>query len=531
MTDTTPAIVQGQGIRILLIEDDEDDYIIARDLLRSIESTRYEIDWKSTFEEGLSALEQGEYDVCIVDYRLGRHDGVEFVSAANQRGWQLPIILLTGQEDRTIDFAAMGAGAADFLGKAQITSSMLERSIRYSIQQRRTEQQRLELVSAQIARHEAEAANAAKDQFLATLSHELRTPLNAILGWAQLLRMPDLDEQTRNEAVQAIERNSKAQARLIDDLLDISRIISGKVRIQRQPLVLRKVIQAAIESVRPLARDQGVKLEPPVLPSVGILLGDATRLQQVVWNLLTNAIKFTPAGGWVRLDLGQRDNSAVLTVSDNGQGIPAHLLARIFDRYRQVDHQAAHKQTGLGLGLAIVRHLVSMHGGKVRASSAGENQGATFTVELPLLEASQVQKRLTAPNAELMLDQNTLARVRLLVVDDQRDTLVMITRALQIHGGDVAGAESVSQAMEQYVLARPDVVISDLSMPREDGCALARRIRAMSGGEQVLMLAVSAHTGEQDRLAALSAGFDACLAKPIVPTDLITAIARLIFQS
>ncbi len=521
--------MQQQVIRVLLIEDDEDDYILTQDLLRSIEGTRFEIDWKPSYELGLEALCDVEYDVCIVDYRLGLHDGVQLVREANNRGCRPPIIVLTGQGGREVDFAAMGAGAADFLNKSQITAPLLERSIRYSIQQRRAEQQRIELVRAQVARHEAEAANAAKDQFLATLSHELRTPLNAILGWTQLLHMPDLDEETKREAADAIERNAKAQAQLIDDLLDMSRIISGKIRINRQPVVLSQVVKSAVESVRPMAQEKGVKLECQLGEGVGVLLGDATRLQQVLLNLLTNAIKFTPEGGRVTVSLSREGEWARLTVADTGQGIEPRLLQFIFERFHQVDSSTTRKQTGLGLGLAIVRHLVSLHGGSVHADSDGPGRGATFTVELPLIDTAELQSTLVDGEQKLVIDQNTLNGLKLLVVDDERDTRVVLAKALTLHGAEVTAAENVPQAMEQFLQMRPDVVISDLAMPEEDGFSFARRIRRHeeSTGRHVLMVALSAYTGEQDRQAALSAGFDAHLGKPIAPNDLIIAIARL----
>jgi signal transduction histidine kinase len=529
VTQVSSPIAQQQAIRVLLIEDDEDDFILTQDLLRGIEGTEFRIDWKPDYDLGLQALCEREYDVCIVDYRLGLRDGVQLVREATGRGCRPPIIVLTGQDGRDVDYAAMRAGAADFLSKSQITAPLLERSIRYSSQQRRAEEQRIELVRAQVARREAEAANAAKDQFLATLSHELRTPLNAILGWTQLLQMPDLDEQTRAEAIDAIDRNARAQAQLIDDLLDMSRIISGKIRINRQPVVLSQVVKSAIESVRPAAQAKNLHLERQIGDGVGIMIGDATRLQQVVWNLLSNAIKFTPEGGRVTVRLTRERDTARLLVIDTGQGIEPDFLPHIFERFQQADSSTTRKQTGLGLGLAIVRHLVSLHGGSVWADSEGLGKGATFFVELPVIDDAELKTALVAGDEPLVIDQDTLRGLRVLVVDDERDTRTVMAKVLAMHGAVVDAAGNVSEAVEHFASRRPDVMVSDLAMPGEDGFSLARRIRQheQTSGRHVVAIALSAYTGEQDRQAALAAGFDAHLSKPIAPTDLITAIARL----
>jgi len=514
-------------IRVLFVEDDEDDFVLTRDLLNGIESARFEIEWIPDYHQGLRAISNDGFDVCLVDYRLGAHDGIEFIREAVAAGCRLPIIILTGQGGRDVDLAAMRAGAADYLSKSQITAPLLERSIRYSIQQRRAEEQRIELVRAQAAREQAEAANTAKDQFLATLSHELRTPLNAILGWTQLLRMPDLDEETRREAVDAIERNSKSQAQLIDDLLDMSRIISGKIHLRRKRVLLPQVVEAAIASVRPMLTEKKLHLVRRIDAQIGALDGDPMRLQQIVWNLLSNAVKFTPEGGRIEVELHRDGEQAVITVSDTGQGIDPRFLPLIFERFRQADSSTTRRQTGLGLGLAIVRHLVELHGGTIEAASQGIGHGATFRVYLPIAE--QVAEAEPDERSDVEVDTQRLEGLHIFVVDDERDSRSVFSRTLRLHGAEVTAFDSAAPAFEAFIAQPPDLLISDLAMPHEDGYSLMRRIRAheSANGTRCPAIALSAYTAEQDRQASLAAGFDAHLSKPIDPSDLVRAAARL----
>ena len=397
-------------VHVLLVEDDEEDYMIAADLLNDAGGGRYTIDWVRTVDEALSKLDRCVHDVFLVDYRLGGDDGIDFVTEAIRRRCDAPIILLTGEGGRDADVAAMEAGAADFLNKADLTPAVLERSIRYALAHKRSERQRLEVVKAQVARREAEAekraaqeANAAKDQFLAVVSHELRTPLNAILGWSQVLRAEaergdpaEVDLESLREGVETIERNARSQQQLIEDLLDVSRIIAGKVRIDPRPLRLRPAIDQAAQSVAPMARQRGVTLSVEGGEGLPPVVGDPDRLQQVMWNLLSNAVKFTPSGGRVRVlvaDAGGRDGDAraIVTVTDDGRGISADDLPRIFDRFHQAGRTGGSdgpdvdaRSNGLGLGLAIVRHLVELHDGTVEAASDGDGHGSTFTVTLPI---------------------------------------------------------------------------------------------------------------------------------------------------
>ncbi len=408
-----------RAVSVLLVEDDEDDYVLTRELLGEIRATRFKIDWVRDFDRAMESLDGCAHDVALVDYRLGGRDGVELVAEAVGRKCDLPIILLTGQGDRETDVAAMEAGAADFLSKRTITAEMLERSIRYAMQQKRAERQRAEVAEAKLAEREAdarraaaEAATAAKDQFLAVVSHELRTPLNAILGWAEVLRHEvdpanngGLDLETLREGVATIERNGRSQQALIEDLLDVSRIIAGKIRLTFQPCRLRDVVASAVESVEMGARRRRIKIVQCVGCELPEIHADPDRLRQVCWNLLSNAVKFTDDGGWVDVTLDRDGDTAVLSVQDDGAGIDAADLEGVFDRFSQADGRsragAAEGGTasGLGLGLAIVRHLVDLHGGTVDVHSDGEGRGSTFTVRLPLNADRRARAAAALPSA------------------------------------------------------------------------------------------------------------------------------------
>lgn len=390
----------------------------------------------------------------------------------------------------------------------------------------------------QAARQEAERLNRIKDEFLATLSHELRTPLNAILGWAQLLRSKLPNPDHLEQGLETIDRNARAQTRLIEDLLDISRVISGKMRLDVQRVDLQTVISAAIESVRPAAENKNVRLLQIIDPKAGPITGDPARLQQVIWNLLTNAVKFTPKGGSVQVFL-QRINSHVeITVADTGQGIPPEFLPRLFTRFAQADSSTTRQHTGLGLGLAIVRHLVELHGGRVHASSPGEGKGATFTVALPL--AAVYDSRVPAEAAHPTTDRHEAANtgprpkvnlhgVKVLVVDDERDARDLIKHILEMSGGTVMTAGSAREAIEVFQRERPDVLLSDVGMPEEDGYQLIRQVRALprNAGGGVPAVAFTAFARAEDRRQALMAGFQFHLAKPVEALELLTVVASL----
>ena len=374
-------------------------------------------------------------------------------------------------------------------------------------------------------------ANRTKDEFLATISHELRTPLNAILGWARLMAKTPQDEARRTRAIEVIDRNATAMAQLIEDLLDVSRIISGKVRLEIGTVEIERVIHAAADSVRLGLDAKGLTLQITVHGDLGPVLGDANRLQQVLWNLLTNAVKFTPQGGRIDVAVERRGTFVQITVSDTGKGIRADFLPFVFDPFRQGDGTITRTQGGLGLGLAITRHLVELHGGAIQAQSAGEGQGATFTVSLP--SAAVPRARSERPSEGMALARAPqppqLQGLKVLAVDDDLDARQLVQAVLQECGSIVRLAGSVGEALRAIEEEVPDVLLSDIGMPGEDGYALIRRVRTLPSrkGGNVPAAALTAYTRAEDRAQVLDAGFTVHLPKPVAPDDLITAVVNL----
>jgi signal transduction histidine kinase/ActR/RegA family two-component response regulator len=385
-------------------------------------------------------------------------------------------------------------------------------------------------VAAEAAREAAEAANNAKDQFLSTLSHELRTPLNAVYGWATMLERGQLGAEQAQRALQIILRNVTAQVRLIDDLLDLSRVASGKLRLAVQPVDLQRVIEDALDGIRPAAEAKNIRLQPVLASPGGPVSGDPDRLQQVVWNLLSNAVKFTPKGGRVQIQL-QRVNSHVeLLVSDTGQGIQPDLLPYVFDRLRQGDSSRTRAHGGLGLGLALVRHFVELHGGIVFAESPGEGRGATFVVKLPLMIA--IPPELTAEPAPPTLQRasaQSLAGLRILIVDDDPTAVDLNREILSQAGAEVRGCTSGAEALQLLQQWRPAVLVSDIEMPGLDGYTLLRQIRALAPdqGGKTPAVALSAYNRPEDRVRSLRAGFNFHVSKPVEPNELTAIVASL----
>jgi PAS domain S-box-containing protein len=381
------------------------------------------------------------------------------------------------------------------------------------------------LAREQAAREAAETANRIKDEFLAVLSHELRSPLNPILGWSRLLQNGKLDESRTKQALATIERNAKLQSELIEDLLDVSRILQGKLSLTVSPIDLKLTIQAAIETVRLAAEAKSIAIETKLDPEVGLVSGDSTRLQQVVWNLLSNAVKFTPTGGQVTVQLEQVNDHAQITVRDTGKGISADFLPYVFDYFRQADSTTTRKFGGLGLGLAIVRHLVELHGGTIQADSPGEGLGATFMVKLPLM-ANGITVSRAFPLSQQPL---SLQGIQILVVDDETDTRDLIAFLLEQAGASVATAASASEALTLLIRSKPELLVSDIGMPEMNGYMLMKQIRTLppDQGGQVKAIALTAYAGDFDQQQALQAGFQRHLAKPIEPQELIQAISVL----
>lgn len=384
------------------------------------------------------------------------------------------------------------------------------------------------------ARAEAEAANRSKDEFLAMVSHELRTPLNAITGWMSLLLSGGLDAARTKRAYETIDRNARAQAQLIDDLLDIGRITSGKLRLDESRIDVGSIAEMALESVRVSAEQRGVRLESHIDANTGEILGDGARIQQVIWNLLSNAIKFTPKGGEVKLSVSRNPKRGIIIdVTDTGQGITADFLPRVFDRFKQEDNSATRTRGGLGLGLAIVRHLVELHGGTIEAASEGSGKGSRFSVVLPT--DAQPARRRTSDVVQLSSQASPLDRpreiegLRVLVVDDEPDARDLLRTLLESCKMQVTTASSAAEAMNVVRTHKLDVVLSDVAMPEEDGLAFIRRVRALTReeGGRVPAVALTAYARLEDRTRALRAGFNAHVAKPVEPNELLAVLSSL----
>jgi len=405
------------------------------------------------------------------------------------------------------------------------------------------EQERARLLeSEQIAREEAEKANRLKDEFLATVSHELRTPLHAILGWSTIARTNDLDAESMSRAMEVIERSARNQNQIISDILDVSRIITGKLHLNLRSLRLSLVVQAAIDTLRPSLDAKQIRLETAFDADKEMISGDADRLQQILWNLLSNAVKFTPEDGKIEIVLSYRNNYAEIVVKDNGSGIEPEFLPFVFDRFRQADGKINRKHGGLGLGLAVVRHLTELHGGSVSVSSDGIERGSTFTIRLPLkaqvAESNGDNSSTASANAESVSDESSqpeqlLKRLKILVVDDEPDALELVAFILAGQGALVLTAVSVDEALETFDREPADVIISDIGMPEKDGYELIREIieRSKQLNRSIPTIALTAYAGEIDNRLALEAGYQAYLSKPVEPAELIETIVELTSQN
>ncbi len=390
-------------------------------------------------------------------------------------------------------------------------------------------------VQERLLRAEAEAANRTKDEFLATVSHELRTPLNAILGWTVTLRSrnppPDIER-----VLAVIERNARAQTRLVEDVLDVSRIISGKLSLSLGPARIAEAIRGAVEAVTPAADAKGVTLSVDIEDDSLVITADPDRLQQVVWNLVANAVKFTPKGGMVTVRAGKEGSDVCVRVSDTGEGIRSDVLPHVFEPFRQADSSTTRRHGGLGLGLAIVKQIVTAHGGTVVVSSDGPGRGATFTVHLPARSLLAATGRVTRSTAKIVEARGAaeqapprLDGLKLLVVDDEEDARMLVGEVLRERGAEVHLAASGVEALEKFVVVRPDVVVSDIGMPQLDGYSLIRRIRALPAqlGGRTPAVALTAYARSEDAQRAFAAGYQTHVAKPIEPAELATVIANL----
>lgn len=642
-------------LRVLIVEDSEDDTEL---LVNQLERSGYNPTYQRVYSPDAmtTALEQQQWDIVLADYSLPRFSATAALALLQEKGLDLPFIIVSGSIGDGIAVAAMKAGADDYVMKANLARLVpaIERELQEAANRRERQRVQSELKESEdrwqlalrgtndgiwdwnlknntvffstrwkemlgyaddeIANHfdewskrvhpedlgwvteaiqdhfagktqfyttehrvrckdgtykwilargqalwdeagnpirmvgshtditpakqmeaalrqQAETlaeANRLKDEFLAVVSHELRTPLNSILGWSQILGSRKLNESTTARALETIERNAKLQKQLIEDLLDVSRVIQGKLSLTVSPTNLVPIIEAAIETVRVAADAKAVQLQSLLDDSVGLVNGDADRLQQVAWNLLSNAIKFTPEAGCVQIQLTRVADHVQITVSDTGIGIKAEFLPYVFDRFRQQNSSKTRTYGGLGLGLAVVRHLVELHGGTVHVDSRGEGQGTTFTVQLPLFEGvrgEEGERNITSSPQQL----TPLAGLQILVVDDDADTREFLVAALTEYGGDVKAAASAREALEAFERFKPDVLVSDIGMPGEDGYALIRQVRILEPkqGRNLPAVALTAYATESDRAKALDAGFQQHLPKPVEPDKLVAVVAYL----
>jgi signal transduction histidine kinase/ActR/RegA family two-component response regulator len=503
--------------------------------------------------ELLYGLEAGTFEGRFEDWlrRIVKEDADRIVAEIRQ---------LTGQHQDVYDYefeAILPIGETRwFRGRAQLEYSADGKPLRMSgvnldIDEQklaaqaiyevkaRADAEREELLAAErLARSTAERASALKDEFLATLSHELRTPLNAILGWTHVLQGGTADGARTREGLDVIARNARAQAQIVEDLLDMNRIMSGRLRLEIRRTDLATVLNEALDSVRPAALAKGIRLQEVLDPHAGPVSGDPGRLQQVFWNLLSNAIKFTPRAGRVQVTLARVESHLEVSVTDTGEGISQQFLPHVFDRFRQADASTTRRHGGLGLGLAISKQLVELHGGSIRATSAGQGAGATFTVTLPLAVikaepemAIELRSHLRPPTTQpAALDGSiTLHGVRVMMVDDEADARNLVRRLLEDHGAHVVTASSGEEALPQLAASQFDVLISDIGMPVEDGYTFLRRVRGLGpdNGGSIPALALTAYARAEDRVRAILAGFQMHIAKPVEPVELITMVASL----
>jgi signal transduction histidine kinase len=551
----------------ILVVDDRDENLLALEAV--LDDPAYRLVRARSGREALREVLDQDFALILLDVVMPGVDGYETATLIRERprSRQTPIIFLTANDwGASHVFRGYTVGAVDYLVKPiapdvlrskvavfvelfnrQEALRIAQEELEYRIAERtkelatanvalsaeieeraKIEQERaLLLRREQAARLEAERANRLKDEFLATLSHELRTPLNAIMGWAHVLGQSSHDRDTVQRAASVIRQNASSQSQLIDDILDVSRIVGGKLVLATTPVPLPGVIADAIDSLMPAAAAKAIQIKRTLDPELSVI-GDRDRLQQIVWNLVSNGLKFTPKGGKVEVTLQERDGDAEIMVTDSGIGISAEFLPFVFDRFRQADSSMSRRHAGLGLGMAIVRHLVELHGGTVSVESEGEGKGATFRLRLPkhtgdAPEAAAAPVR-SSPQEMVELELEHLHGVHVLIVEDDTDSRNVLAVLLQRLGALVEAVASAKEAYDRVSHRRPDVLVSDIGMPDEDGYSLIRKLRQMGGDPKLPAIALTAYARKQDAEAALGAGYDRHLPKPVAPADLIKAI-------
>ncbi len=558
----------------ILVVDDRDENLMAVEAV--LDDPSYRLVRARSGREALKEVLDQDFALILLDVVMPDVDGYETATLIRERprSRQTPIIFLTANDwGAQHVFRGYTVGAVDYLVKpvpgdvlrskvavfvelfnrqealriaqeeleqriAERTRELADANVALSaeIEERsKIERERVLLLRReQAARLDAERANRLKDEFLATLSHELRTPLNAIMGWAHVLGQSSHDRDTVQRAATVIRQNASSQSQLIDDILDVSRIVGGKLTLDTGLVELHRVVDDAIDALMPAASAKTISVNRHLDRELKVV-GDRDRLQQVVWNLVSNALKFTPKGGRVEIALAEVEGDAEIMVADTGIGISPEFLPFVFDRFRQADSSMSRRHSGLGLGMAIVRHLVELHGGTVSVTSGGENQGTTFRLRLarhagPLPETparSVRTERQTA--AEVELEQ--LTGVHILIVEDDNDSRNVLAVLLQRLGALVEAVASAKEAFERVQARRPDVLVSDIGMPDEDGYSLIRRVRQLDGSGRVPAIALTAYARQQDANSAIESGYDRHLPKPVTPADLVRAIKSIIGAS
>ena len=534
-SDTPP---ERPAERLLVVDDEESITLTVSEVLR-LEG--YGVDVASSGREAVRRLSEGGYDLVLTDLHMEDGDGMSVLEEVKRTSPLTITIVLTGFAALETAIGALRHGAYDYLTKPCMIEELkhtvrrglehrrlmlAEREARAGLEQLNRElERRVEERTAELRRvnEELREANRAKDVFLATLSHELRTPLTPVLGWVNLLRSGgrNADAALVSQGLDAIERNARLQARLVDDLLDISRIVSGKLRIDWELVDVCAVVESAVETARAEAAQRRVEVSAEARDCPLPVRGTAVRLQQIVSNLLSNAVKFTPDGGRVSLRVWREGGEARLVVEDTGVGIAPEFLPHVFDRFRQADGSTTRQYGGLGLGLAIVRALTELHGGWVRAESEGLGRGSRFTLAIPCA--------LTEAKAEAEAEEEEGGRARppVLVVDDSDETLELLQMLFTRKGYDVVCAASAAEAVERARETHPGVIISDISMPGEDGYQMLAELRCLPGLERVPAIALTGHAMDEDRRRALEAGFAVHVAKPVDPDELVRLVRRL----
>ncbi|MEW6270755.1 MAG: response regulator [Thermodesulfobacteriota bacterium] len=517
----------------ILVVDDDEAHRYAK--VHTLRRAGFEVHEAARGMDALRLIAERPPRLVVLDVNLPDLSGWEVCRRLKREPETatIPVLQMSASYVTEADTVRALEGGADACLTEPIEPPVLIATVRALLRARRAEEElRDALAREQAARAAAEAASRTKDDFLATLSHELRSPLNAILSWVRLARTDRLDTEKQKHALEVIERNTRLQMRLIEELLDVSRIVSGKMRLELELVDVAPLVHTALESIRPLAEEKEIVVGTAIDPRVAPIAADAYRVQQVFVNLLSNAVKFTPPGGRVDVAVRDEDSHTVISIKDTGRGIAPAFLPHIFERFRQGDASTTRGAGGLGLGLAIVRHLVDLHGGSVAAESAGVDKGSTFTVHLPIAKAhtgrTQGAHAIALPRTST--EAPDLSGLRILLVDDEADAREAISFALQQYGARVRQSASVEQAIRLLEAEPPDMIISDIAMPGEDGYALVQRIRESSNADvgRLPIIALTAYSSLDDRQRIAKAGFDLQLAKPVEPGHLAAAVGRLV---